>query len=134
MTVKSDRFEANENKHQTVFTGHVNVKKEQDTIDSNSLTVFFDNDNKPIKYTAQDDVKLSITLKNSTIKGSAKTLEFVPKSKVYTLTHDVKLTQLPSQRKIQATKVIIDTKNDKITITGQDKDPAVFIFNIEENK
>jgi len=130
--ITSDSFEADENKHQTIFTGSVNIKKLQDNIRANLAVVDFDKENKPIKYKAEDSVTFTIVLKNSILDGSCDELVYVPNSKNYILTGHVKINETPTNRKIQATKVIIDTNINKINIFGEKNRPVKFIFEVED--
>jgi len=132
ISITADSFEANENKHQTIFDGNVNIKKDSDTIKASKAEVQFDSKNKPVKYRAFNKVEFSITLKNSTLFGSCSELVFVPKSKVYILSGNVTIDELPTKRKIQASKVIIDSKTNKINISGEKNKPVKFIFEVEE--
>jgi len=132
VSITSDSFEASEGKHKTTFTGHVVIKKLSDIIKSNQAVIEFDKENKPVKYKAIKDVTFEISLEDSKLQGKCKELSFVPKSKVYTLTGDVDLLQLPTNRKIKAAKVIIDTKINKINITGEKNKPVKFIFEVED--
>jgi len=132
ISITSDSFEASENEHKSTFLGNVVITKLNDIIQAKKAIVFFDQENKPIKYQAIEDVNFSIDLNDSTIKGKCDDLIFVPKSKVYTLKGKVDLLQLPSNRKIKATKVIIETKTNKINITGDKNKPVKFIFEVED--
>jgi len=132
ISITSDSFEASENEHKSIFKGNVVITKLKDIIKASQATIFFDDKNKPLKYQAKDNVNFSILLEDSTIKGRCDELLFVPKSKVYTLKGHVDLTQLPSNRKIKASKVIIETKTNKINITGDQNKPVKFIFEVEE--
>jgi lipopolysaccharide export system protein LptA len=132
ISITSDSFEANENKHQTIFNGNVSISKLSDTINSQKAVVRFDKNNKPIEYKVFKDVSFSISLKDSVLTGSCDELIYVPKSKVYKLNGHVNIVQSPTNRKIQATKVIIDTKINKINIIGQKNKPVKFIFEVED--
>ncbi len=134
MTITSKSFEADENKHKTVFDGNVVITKADDQIKASQATVIFDLKNQPERYIAKGHVTFKIALKNSTILGKCQKLTFVPKSKVYTLEGSVNINEEPTKRKIQATKVIIDTTTNKTTITGAKNKPVKFIFDIKEDK
>jgi len=132
ISISADSFEADENKHQTLFNKNVLITKNLDKIKASKAIVNFNQENKPIKYTASGKVEFSIILKDSTLYGGCDELVFVPKSKVYILNGHVNINELPTKRKIQATKVIIDTKSNKINITGEKNKPVKFIFEVEE--
>jgi lipopolysaccharide export system protein LptA len=132
VSITANSFEAYESKHETIFNGNVIITKKSDTIKSQKAIVKFDTNNKPKEYIVLNNITFKISLKDSTLNGSCKKLIFVPKSKIYTLEGSVNITQSPSNRKIQASKVIIDTKINKINILGEDKKPVKFIFEVEE--
>jgi lipopolysaccharide export system protein LptA len=132
VSISSNNFEADENKHQTTFNGNVVIIKLADKIKSQKAIVDFDQDNKPIQYKVFQNVTFTISLKNSVLTGSCEELSFVPKSKIYILNTKVDITESPTNRKIQASKVIIDTKINKINILGDKTKPVKFIFEVED--
>jgi len=132
VSVTSDNFFASEKEKKSTFSGHVVIKKLSDTIKTDKAIITFDKENKPVKYQAINHITFIITLDASKLEGSCDELIFVPKSKVYTLKGHVNILQTPSNRKIKATKVIIDTKNNKIDITGEKNKPVKFIFEVED--
>ena len=132
MSIASDSFSADEAKKISIFSGHVKIVKDSDTISSNKVIVKFDKNNKPIFYEANGAVEFSISLKKSTISGSCERLTYNPMSKIYTLGGKVDILELPSKRKLKANKVKIDTINSRTEVSGTKSKPVKFIFNIEE--
>ncbi len=132
MSIVSDSFSADEAKKISIFSGHVKIVKDSDTISSNKVIVKFDKNNKPIFYEANGAVEFSISLKKSTISGSCERLTYNPMSKIYTLGGKVDILELPSKRKLKANKVKIDTINSRTEVSGTKSKPVKFIFNIEE--
>ena len=132
--ITADEFRANENSLKSTFLGHVKIVKKDDKIFSNIVTIFFDKDKKPIKYEAKKNVKFTIKLKDSFLDGSANRLVYVPKSNKYILEGKVDVKEFPQNRKIQASKVIINLNENKIDIFGEKNRPVKFIFEVEDKE
>ncbi len=134
MNIVADNFKADEKRGESIFFGHVKITKESDIITSKKVIVKFDKENKPISYEAIEDVNFSITLKEELIRGSCQKLTYDPVSKIYTLSKNVDVIELPSNRKLKANYVKIDTILGRISVTGSKNKPIKFIFNVEEKE
>jgi len=132
ISIVSDNFSADENKHISTFTSNVKIVKQSDKISANKVVVKFDNNNTPISYEAFGSVHFTISLKNSTVDGSCEKLVYLPVGKIYTLSSKVDIVEYPSGRKMKANNVKIDTINAKTVVSGSAKKPVKFIFNIQE--
>ncbi len=132
INIVSDDFKSDENKHLSVFSGNVKIVKQNDKILANLVQVSFDKDNKPLVYEARGSVNFTISLKDSVVSGQCEKLVYKPLGKIYTLINKVDIVEFPSNRKLKANKVTIDTINGKILVNGNKKKPIKFIFNVEE--
>jgi len=132
VNIEAENFEADQNTLKTTFTGNVKITKAGDKIFADKVIVVFSSDNKPLQYEATTSVKFFLVSQNSTIVGSCNSLVYNPKSKNYTLSGNVKIDDPTLGRKISASKVTIDQVNGKTIITGQNKKPVKFIFDIKE--
>jgi len=132
LNIEAEHFEADQNSMKTIFTGSVKIIKIDDKIFADKVIVIFNPDNTPSSYEATNNVTFSLLTKKSQIVGSCDTLNYIPKSKKYTLEGHVEIDDPTLSRKISASKVIIDQVSGKTIITGKKKKPVKFIFDIKE--
>ncbi len=132
LIITADSFIADEAKKITTFNGHVIVKKNKDKIEADTIIVKFDKNNRPIKYIAKKNVHFIIHLKKSYYDGKCQKLTFTPTNKLYTLEGSVNIKEYPANRKISASKVIINALLEKTQIEGSKNKPVKFIFEIKD--
>jgi lipopolysaccharide export system protein LptA len=131
--IEANMFEANENKKVSTFTGNVKIKKGLDRINSSKMRIFFDRENKPIKYEILKNVNFKITAdNNSTYQGEAQKITLYPLEKKYIFKNSVKILELNTGRKIIGDEVMLNSQTGNIRILGTHKKPVIMIFKVDE--
>ena len=61
LKIKANSFESDQKKGISVFSGNVNILRENDEINASKITVYTNSENKPKEYIAKGNVSFSIT-------------------------------------------------------------------------
>ncbi len=130
--IRADKFEADETKLLSVFTGHVVIKKGQDTIEADKVTILFTPRKKPKRYTASGHVRFKIHTRTQHYEGTSRTLSYLPANQQYEASGDVIIEEVKSGKKLYGEKIVIDRKSGKSEITGKKNRPVKLIFSVEE--
>ena len=131
--IEANMFEASEKQKVSIFTGNVRVRKGSDEINSSRMKIFFDDDNKPIKYELFKNVSFVITAENnSTYTGKTEKITLYPLEKKYIFSESVEITELETDRKIKGGEVLLNAKTGNVRILGSHTKPVVMIFKVNE--
>jgi lipopolysaccharide export system protein LptA len=130
--ISADSFEADEKKMYTILKGNVLLKKGADTIHAATLTVYFDADNKPIKYLASGNITFDINTEKQSFDGHADQLLYNPKTLIYEVSGNAFIHEKLQNRKLYGEHIMIDRVSGKSTIKGSKKRPVKFIFEVKE--
>ncbi|OQX75116.1 MAG: lipopolysaccharide transport periplasmic protein LptA [Campylobacteraceae bacterium 4484_4] len=130
--IQADKFEADEMKLISLFTGHVIIKKGKDRIEADRVTIHFTPKKKPKRYTASGHVRFEILTRTQHYKGSSDTLSYLPANQQYEADGNVVIEELKSGKKLYGEKIVIDRKSGKSEITGKKNRPVKLIFSVEE--
>ncbi len=131
--IRSERFEANQQELISKFLGNVIFKKGKNIIKADKVFIYFNKKKKPIKIDAMGNVAFTLYDKSGKYyKGKAKRVVYFPKKKEYLLTGDVQITQFPDQKKIYAQIVMLNLKDSRIEVKGNENKPVKMILKIEE--
>jgi len=108
LKVKANSFTSDQNTGVSVFSGDVNILKENDELNASKVTIYVDKKKQPTKFVAVGNVSFSITSKNGGVyKGVAGKAIYLPSKKEYYFYENVHL---------------------------QKKEPVIMIFKIDEEK
>ena len=125
--ITANKFEVYNKKHITKFIGNVKVIQAQDRIYSDFIDVLTNNNNKPIKYDAQNNVRFKIKNQNDYYRGTCDRLIYEPKTKKYTLLGNVRIDQNNDSKILIGDKILIYKDSGKAEVFGKEK-PVKFIF------
>ncbi|NLY04287.1 MAG: lipopolysaccharide transport periplasmic protein LptA [Campylobacter sp.] len=138
--VTADNFFADELKHISVLTGNVHVKKGAfDTLDSQKITIHFNDNRQPVKYVATENARFNILINKSHYNGKGNELVYLPASNQYILTGDAWIEEVESKREVFGNIITINQSSGKYEVESfknsqnQEKKPAKLIFHIEED-
>lgn len=135
LKVKSDYFTADQKKGISIFTGHVNVIKENDELNASKVTIYTDAKNQPTKFVAQGRSKFKIKTEDGLFyRGKADMVVYFPNKKEYHFYRDVHLKQLNDKKEIMGEEVVLNTIEGKAFAKGAKNEPVTMIFNIPEKK
>ncbi|WP_373070934.1 lipopolysaccharide transport periplasmic protein LptA [Sulfurimonas sp.] len=135
LKIKANSFEADQKKGISVFSGDVNIIKENDEINASKITVFTDSENKPTKYIAKGDVTFNITTQEGAkYSGKSQKVIYVPLTKEYYFYDDVHIRQIGEKNEIIGDEVVIKTVEGKANAKSNTNKPVIMIFDVEEKK
>lgn len=134
--ITADSFSGNEKKGITTFEGNVKIVKGNDELNASKVTVLTDKDRSPYEYKAEGSVSFYIDLpdNNTTYKGDAGKVVYLPLKQEYQFFTNVHLYQIGTNRKVFGDKVLLNAKDGNAKALGKDKAPVIMIFNIEDKK
>ncbi len=130
--ISADSFEADEKKMLSVLSGNVLLKKGADTIHASKLTIFFDANNKPLKYLAEKNISFTIHTETQSFEGKAEKLLYDPSTLKYEISGNAFVHETTQNRKLYGETIMIDRISGKSTIKGGKKKPVRFIFEVKE--
>jgi lipopolysaccharide export system protein LptA len=133
--VTAKKFEANEKKLLSIFSGNVVFKRGSDIIKANRVYIYLNKKKKPIKVVALGGVDFTIKDKSGKLyRGYAKKMVYFPLKREYDLSGDVKITQYPEEKKVFAQQVVLDLLQSHIKLSGSERKPVKMIFKLKEGK
>ena len=79
LKVKANSFQADQNTGISIFTGKVNVIKENDELNASKVTIYTDDKNQPTKFVAEGNASFSIiTEEGLPYRGKAGKVIYIP--------------------------------------------------------
>ncbi len=130
--ITAQKFEADEKKMVSIFSGNVHLQRDLDEINASILTITFDKEGKPISYEASGDLHFAISADDQFFIGSADYMIYKPKDKEYKIVGNAFIHEINTNKKLYGEKIIIDRKSGKSKILGTSTKPVKFIFSIQE--
>lgn len=135
LKIKANSFEADQKKGISVFTGDVNIVKDQDEINASKITVYTDSENKPTKYIAKGNVRFHITTQEGAkYSGKSQKVIYKPLTKEYYFYDDVHIRQIGEKNEIIGDEVVIKTVEGKANAKSNTNKPVIMIFDVQEKE
>lgn len=135
--VSGDKFFADEVKLVSILTGNVIVKKgSYDTLNSDKLTINFDTNKQPTKYTATGNAKFKVLVGEKHYDGDGSILTYTPASETYTLEGNAHLREFESKKEVFGEKIVVNRINGTYEVFRDEKNkkPIKLIFEVEDSK
>lgn len=136
--VTADEFFADEVKQISILTGNVTIKKgDYDTLKSDKLTITFDKNKQPTKYTATGNANFKILLNGKHYDGKGGVLTYTPTNETYTLENSAYLHESESKKEVFGDKIVVNRTKGTYEVksgSGAEKKPIRLIFQVEDNK
>ena len=136
--VTADNFFADEVKQISILTGNVTIKKgDYDTLKSDKLTITFDKNKQPTKYTATGNANFKILLNGKHYDGKGGVLTYTPTNETYTLENSAYLHESESKKEVFGDKIVVNREKGTYEVksgSGAEKKPIRLIFQVEDNK
>lgn len=136
--VTADEFFADEVKQISILTGNVTIKKgDYDTLKSDKLTITFDKNRQPTKYTATGNANFKILLNGKHYDGKGGVLTYTPTNETYTLENSAYLHESESKKEVFGDKIVVNRTKGTYEVksgSGAEKKPIRLIFQVEDNK
>lgn len=133
LKVKADSFNADEKSGISIFTGHVNIVKENDELNASKVTIYTDKNNQPIKFEAEGKSSFVIHAKKGALyRGKAERVIYYPNKKEYHFFENVHLKQIDEKKEIIGEEVILKSLEGKAYAKGINKEPVIMIFKMKD--
>lgn len=135
LKIKAKKFNADQKKGISTFSGNVNIIKGSDELNASIVTVYTDKDQQPVKYIAQGNVSFFITTQNGELyTGKAQKTIYMPKSKEYFFYDNVHLRQVGENKEIIGDEVVLKSIDGKAYAKSKSNKPVIMIFDIKEDE
>ena len=135
LKVKADAFNADEKSGVSIFTGHVNIVKENDELNASKVTIYTDSEQKPTKFEAEGKASFIIHAKKGALyRGKAERVVYFPDKKEYHFFENVHLKQIDEKKEIIGEEVILKSLEGKAYAKGLNKEPVIMIFKMKDEK
>jgi lipopolysaccharide export system protein LptA len=135
LKIKANSFTSDQNTGISIFSGDVNIIKNNDELNASEVTIFMDKDKKPSKFVAIGNVSFALETKDGAkYQGVAGKVIYLPNKKEYNFYENVHLRQLNEKKEILGDEVILKTTDGKAYAKGLKKQPVIMIFDIDEEK
>ena len=134
LQIVADRFEANQKKGISTFTGHVRIAKDHDVLKAQIVKVYTDDKNHPVKYEALKSVHFKVTSDtNDTYIGDAQKLIYLPDANEYQFYTNVHIKEAKTLRTLSGDKIIINITTGNAEVVGKAKEPIRITFEIKDD-
>jgi len=130
--VTSDRMKAIDLKKEIHFIGNAKVTQLSDWIKADEIIVYFNENNETREYDAQGSVTFSLKQKDAHYTGRAQKVVYNPQKSRYILTGKAVIDDLLNKRHLDGDEIVLDMLTGNATVTGKEKKPVKFIFDMEK--
>ncbi len=135
LKISADRFEGDEKAGRSVFEGHVRIRMGGDELNASRVEIYIDDRRTPVKYVAEGSTSFFLkTDDNSTYRGKANKVVFLPLEQEYRFYGNVHLMQINEHKQIDGEEVVVNIKKGTATAKGAKKQPVIMIFELPERK
>jgi lipopolysaccharide export system protein LptA len=135
LKIKSQKFTSDEKAGISVFTGKVNVLRDNDELNASKVTIYTDSKHQPIKFIAVGNASFKIqTLAGAKYIGKSQKVIYISSEKEYHFYTDVRLQQIDDEKIVIGDEVILKTIEGKAYAKGAEEEPVIMIFNIPDKK
>lgn len=140
LIIDSYKFEGNDIKGISIFTGNVKLKRDQDRLNSDKLEIYRTPKNKNfknrvvLKYIATGNVSFTIISLKKHYEGKGDKLIYYPQKQQYQIIGNGYIIEKNEDREIYGDKIYIDQITEEAKVIGSENKPVRFILKIKDNK
>jgi len=128
LRVRSQNFIYDSKKMVSIFSGDVNATRGQDNILADKMYVYFNEQKKPVKFEALQNVKVFLGLdKNSTYKGKCNKLTYLIKSGDIILKGNAFIKRIETNESISGDLIKINRYTKDKKVSGNKKPVNIII-------
>lgn len=131
--IESLSFEAYNERGISIFTGNVNIKKNEDKMRADKVVVFTDEAKQIKKFEASGDTSFEIHLQDgSSFIGQADEFVYTPATGEMVLIGNAYIKDVNNSREIKGERVVFYEKEKIARVMGEEKKPVRLIFELDE--
>lgn len=135
LRIVADAFSANEKTGRSVFEGHVSIKKGNDELNASRVEVYTTSDRTPTKYIAEGNASFFLKAEdNSTYRGRAQKVIFLPLKQEYCFYGSVHLMQINEHKQIDGEEVVVNIQEGTAAAKGALKQPVIMTFELPDEE
>ncbi|AXH15294.1 lipopolysaccharide transport periplasmic protein LptA [Malaciobacter mytili] len=138
LVIDAKKFEANDAKGISIFTGDVKLRKAKDKLDADRLEVYMSSKDSekrvPLKYIAIGNVSFDIISKDKEYEGKGNKVIYYPNKEEYEIIGNGYIKEKVEDRKIYGDKIFINQTTGEAKVSGTEDKPVRFIINLDNNK
>jgi len=139
LVIDAEKFEANDQKGISSFTGNVKIKMGKDKLSANKVDIYFTSKKgstakTPSKYIAAGNVNFELITKQKHYVGKGNKIIYSPTKQEYTVLGNGFLQEKNDDRKIYGDKIYVNQRTGEAKVSGSEKKPVRFIINIEQGQ
>lgn len=136
LIIDANKFETNDMKGLSIFTGNVKLKMAKDTLNSDKLEIYVKPNSKtkakkPLQYIATGNVSFDIHTNNKNYRGKGNKIIYNPEKQEYIVLGKGYLKEVTEDRELFGEKIFINQKTGSAKVVGTEKKPVRFILNID---
>lgn len=133
LKVVADTFLADDQKKYSIFKGNVRITMNTDEFNASKVTIYVDQNHRPVNVVADGNVSFSITTETHDVYlGKSQKAHFKPQEKIYKFYNDVTLRQLNHAKEINGDEVVVNVATGRAFAKGGEKKPVIMIFDIND--
>ena len=139
LIIDSKKFEANDIKGISVFTGNVKLQQGKDRLNSDKLEVYLSKKTakkkrEALKYVATGNVSFKLYSNGKAYEGKGDKLIYNIKKSQYSVLGNAFLKEKTEDKSLFGETITINQKTGEAKVKGTKDKPVRFIINIEEKK
>ena len=139
LIIDAKKFEANDEKGISVFTGNVKLQQGKDRLSADKLNVYItkkiaNKKREPIKYIATGNVKFKIFSNAKEYEGKGNKVIYNPKTLTYSIYGNGYIKEKTEDKTLYGDEILISQKTGEAKVKGSDEKPVRFILNIDNKK
>lgn len=133
LEISAEKIYTNQLKGETKITGNVEIIKEQDRLNADEVLIKTDQNRKPLKYTADGNVKFRVTLQDGKLmQGRAKTVIYDAVKDEYLLRGRAYVQEEGKPNAIKGDEIVLNRTAGSASVVGTKKKPAKITFSLDE--
>jgi len=121
-------------KKEVHFIGDAKIKKLDDWLHADKVIVYFDDNNETKMYKAIGNVTFELENNKNNYRGKAQEVTYHPLTKIYELEGKAIIDDVVNNRHVNGNKIQLDMNTGDVQVSGSQKKPVKFIFDMENNK
>lgn len=134
LEIRAKHFSINDTTNLTELSGEVFIKKGEDKLWADKVTITMDKKHKPLEYTATGNVRFYAQQQEREVDGSAQKIIYDTLNDEYRLYDNAKITERGAKNAITGNFITFNTKKGQAQSQGTQNRPTTLIFMLDNDK
>lgn len=133
LEISAEKIYTNQLKGETKISGNVEIVKQQDRLKADEVVIKTDKQRKPLKYTANGNVKFQVMLQGGRLmQGHAKKVIYDAIKDEYLLMGKAYVQEEGKPNAIKGNEIMLNKAVGSASVVGTKKKPAKITFSLED--